>query len=134
MIYRTQIIRGLRLLKRTRNPDGGIAATKPGVVSGCWTTAEALEALLTAPYHDIDLRPFALGLIKYLQSTQFTGAGKAGGTMIIVLRMDSKEEVRALGQTLKGNPSLAMPARETDYGTIEFAVQDPDNYLVLIAG
>jgi uncharacterized glyoxalase superfamily protein PhnB len=57
-----------------------------------------------------------------------------GGTMIIVLRMDSKEGVRTAWQKLQSSMVNVLPLRETDYGTAEFAVQDPDGYVVLIAG
>lgn len=57
-----------------------------------------------------------------------------GGTMIIVLRMDSKEGVQGVWEKLKTSSSVAMPFRETEYGTVEFAIQDPDGYVVLLAG
>ena len=84
MIYRTQIIHGLRFLRRVQNTDGGIPATKAGVVSGCWTSAETLETLLASPYHDADPRPFAADLISFLKKTQFPNGEHRGGWPLVV--------------------------------------------------
>lgn len=83
MIYRRQIIEGLRYLRRVKNSDGGIPATLPGAVSGCWTSAEALETLLSAPYHETDPRPFALDLIRLLGNTQLTTGEHSGGWPLV---------------------------------------------------
>jgi len=84
MIYRKQIIHGLRYLRRAQNIDKGIPATKPGEVSGGWTSGEALETFLSAPYHDADPRPFAMALIDFLKNTRFTDGDRYGGWPLVV--------------------------------------------------
>ena len=47
MPYKGYISSGFRYIIDSQNPDGGIATdVKGGKVSGCWTTAESLEAIL----------------------------------------------------------------------------------------
>src|SRR5437660_2971058 len=84
MIYRKQIINGLKYLHRVQNSDKGIPATKPGEVSGGWTSGEALETLLSVPYHDTDPRPFALSLIDFLKNAQLTDGNHYGGWLLVV--------------------------------------------------
>ena len=84
MIYRNQIIRGLSYLRGSQNRDKGIPATKHGDASGCWTTASALESLLSAPYNAIDPRPFALELIGFLESSQLKTAEHHGGWPLVI--------------------------------------------------
>ncbi len=75
MILHSVITRGLAYLCRVRNTDGGVPATKPGTDSGCWTSAESLEALLTSHYHDADPRPCAYAVIDFLLATSLQDGG-----------------------------------------------------------
>jgi len=50
MPFRKQITNGIRFLLTHRNPDGGIPAVNLGESSGCWTTAEAIEILISSPH------------------------------------------------------------------------------------
>lgn len=44
--YRNQVSRAIAALLELQNSDGGFPATQRGHPSGCWTTADVLEALL----------------------------------------------------------------------------------------
>jgi len=83
-MFRRQILAGLRYLKYVQNADGGIPATSPAVVSGCWTSGETLEALLASPYHEADPRPCALALIGFLESSQLSSGQDAGAWPLVV--------------------------------------------------
>lgn len=79
MLYRSEIMNGIRFLRHVTNPDGGIPATRPGIASGCWTSASTLESLLSSSHHDTDPRPFAHDLLGFLEATQFTIGQDKGG-------------------------------------------------------
>ena len=83
MPYRVAIRSGLNFLRRVQNQDGGIPATRQGAPSGCWTSAETLEALLTAYGDDFDPREFALQLVEFLASSQLTAAPHNGGWPLV---------------------------------------------------
>ena len=83
MIYYDQITKGFLYLQRVQNSDGGIPATKPGAVSGCWTTAETLETLLSSSYFSKDPKAFAEGLIHFLKSSQLTTGHQRGGWPLV---------------------------------------------------
>jgi catechol 2,3-dioxygenase-like lactoylglutathione lyase family enzyme len=55
-------------------------------------------------------------------------AGKASA--VVVLRM-TVEDARRLHDDLAGSASSLV---ETDYGTVEFTLSDPDGYALLVAG
>lgn len=48
MPFRDRISRACAILLNYQNEDGGIPATKSGDPSGCWTTADALEAFINS--------------------------------------------------------------------------------------
>jgi len=50
MPLRHEIQKGIHFLLNNLNSDGGIPATKPGDVSGCWTTSEAIDSFLSMAY------------------------------------------------------------------------------------
>lgn len=83
-MYQKEIVKAIRYLHWAQNPDKGIPATKPGAVSGCWTSGETLETLLFAPYHNVDPSPFAFELINYLELTQITTGKEKGGWPLVV--------------------------------------------------
>ncbi len=57
-----------------------------------------------------------------------------GGNVVIVLRIKDRATVRRLYEQMATDPRIRMPVRETDYETTEFALEDPDGHLVLLAG
>ena len=113
-MYRKEILKGLRYLKYVQNSDGGIPATSPGVISGCWTSGETLEALLASPYHDKDPRPFALSLINFLESSQLNSGQDARAWPLVVggkrgSTMATGHVIAALGLAMnyfEGDPQL----------------------------
>ena len=61
-------------------------------------------------------------------------AGRArGGITIFVLRLDTQDEVRQIARSLSGQTNVVLPIRETDYGTVEFGITDPDGYVILFS-
>ena len=56
-----------------------------------------------------------------------------GGTSVIVLQV-SVEDARRFAADVSPGLEVALPMRETEYGTVEIGVKDPDGYVVLISG
>ncbi|HEX6370875.1 MAG TPA: prenyltransferase/squalene oxidase repeat-containing protein [Longimicrobium sp.] len=83
MLYRDQIQKAIGYLRRIQNADGGIPATKPGDVSGCWTTAEAIEAVFMSPYRHPDTSQFLNRMVYFLeQSALTTSPGIVGWPLV----------------------------------------------------
>lgn len=61
-----RIDRGIGFLLRSRNPDSGVAATRPGDPSGCWTTASAVASVVQAPWFDRDYSAEVIEMAKFL--------------------------------------------------------------------
>jgi uncharacterized glyoxalase superfamily protein PhnB len=57
-----------------------------------------------------------------------------GGTMVLVLRIGSGEVIRELYANISRKHEVVLPIRQTDYGTVEFAICDPDGYIILASG
>lgn len=70
MPLRNEIRRGIQFLLSVQNADGGVPATKPGDVSGCWTTAEALDALLSTPYFPDEQLYRLRNMVEFLLESQ----------------------------------------------------------------
>jgi len=56
-----------------------------------------------------------------------------GGITIFVLKADTQDEVREIAESLSGHVNIVLPLRETDYGTVEFGITDPDGYVILFS-
>jgi len=53
---------------------------------------------------------------------------------IIVLKFDNTSEVKKLYNRLKNDGiSFFTDLKETEYGTVEFGIFDPDNYMILVS-
>lgn len=74
------------------------------------------------------------GRPEMLQEMPGLAARTVGGTALLVFRVSSVQAVRKLYPMLEAKAKVIMPLRETDYGTVEFAVSDPDEYVLLVAG
>ena len=61
-------------------------------------------------------------------------SSKISSTILIVIKLELKDDVRDLYKSIKGESEISMNIRETDYGTIEFGLKDPDGYILLISG
>ncbi|MFN7932210.1 MAG: prenyltransferase/squalene oxidase repeat-containing protein [Bryobacteraceae bacterium] len=83
MPYSQEIAKGLNYIRSILNPDGGVPATKPGDPSGCWTSAESLEIMLTAGVHHLDPRPVASALIAFLVANQIGSGADSGGWPLV---------------------------------------------------
>ncbi|HBY21549.1 MAG: hypothetical protein A2Y24_06075 [Clostridiales bacterium GWE2_32_10] len=59
---------------------------------------------------------------------------KITSTVLIVIRIELKNDVKELYENIKSKLEIAIEMRETDYGTIEFGLKDPDGYILLISG
>lgn len=71
---------GLRYIVRHLNIDGGVPAVKPGDASGGWTTAEAIEAIVTSTWPAIEFAEHLERMAKYLIDSQFgIKSSSAGG-------------------------------------------------------
>ena len=57
-----------------------------------------------------------------------------GGTILLVFRTDSKDTVENTWNSYSGKGNVVLPLRKTEYGTVEFAITDPDGYILLFAG
>jgi uncharacterized glyoxalase superfamily protein PhnB len=57
-----------------------------------------------------------------------------GGSSVLVLRLGSGARVRSIYEVMASTERVAMHLRETEYGSVEFAIFDPDGYVVLCAG
>ncbi|MFN7932208.1 MAG: VOC family protein [Bryobacteraceae bacterium] len=56
-----------------------------------------------------------------------------GGAAVIVLQV-SVDDARRFAASASGGLEVVLPVRETEYGTVEIGVKDPDGYVVLISG
>lgn len=69
MAYRYRVHRALAALFGLQNSDGGFPATQSGQQSGCWTTADILEAIFVAgTLQELRLKPIEDALQFLLQS------------------------------------------------------------------
>lgn len=59
---------------------------------------------------------------------------KTGGTTLLVFRLVTSQQVRQIWSSLSTNSQVVLPLRETDYGTVEFGITDPDGYVIIFAG
>lgn len=66
-----QELAGLRYLVRHLNNDGGVPAVRPGDASGCWTTAEAMEAMLRSTWPIMQFQTPLERTARYLVGAQF---------------------------------------------------------------
>ncbi len=57
-----------------------------------------------------------------------------GGTTILVFRLNSRDAVRNLASKLTNQVQIISSLRETDYGTVELIIADPDGYMLLFSG
>lgn len=56
-----------------------------------------------------------------------------GGITIFVLRLETQDKVHEIARALSSHNNVVLPLRETDYGTVEFGVTDPDGYVILFS-
>lgn len=71
-MFRHEILRGIDYLMSVQNADGGIPGMRATGTSACWTTAEALEAVLLSPYLRLTFYPHVFKMINFLLNTQIT--------------------------------------------------------------
>lgn len=73
MNYGEVIQKGIRYLKSSQNPDGGIPIRGIDDNSGYWTTAEALEAIVSTVYliMNTDYLRFLIKMVSYLLAGQY---------------------------------------------------------------
>lgn len=57
-----------------------------------------------------------------------------GGTTLLVFRIEGQDSVRHIWSSLQNRDGIVLPLRETDYGTVEFGITDPDGYVLIFAG
>ena len=57
--------------------------------------------------------------------------GKSGGALTFFIQVD---DIDSLYERVKGNADLVKPLAATPYGKREFAVQDPDGFILTFAG
>ncbi len=77
-MYRKEILKGIDFLASVQNSDGGIPGMKCTDPSACWTTAEALEAVLLSPYIQLKHHSFVFKMIRFLLDTQITEGKNRG--------------------------------------------------------
>lgn len=77
-MYRNEILRGIDFLISVQNADGGIPGMTMTGTSACWTTAEALEAVLLSPYLRMTYHPFVFKMINFLLNTQIIDGKNKG--------------------------------------------------------
>lgn len=70
MPLRKEIREGIRFILSIQNPDGGIPVNKPNDLSGPWTTAEAVETLIIAPYTPKNELNRIREMVEFILSTQ----------------------------------------------------------------
>jgi prenyltransferase beta subunit len=75
MPFREYARKGIHFLLSNQNPDKGIPGTKPGDVSGCWTTAEALEIFLLSSHFQKEYIPMAKDMLRFLLDTKLPQGG-----------------------------------------------------------
>ena len=73
MPLRKEIVKGVRFLLGIQNSDGGIPATKPGDVSGCWTTGQSIEAFIITPYYPLEQISHVMRMVQFLIDSQIKG-------------------------------------------------------------
>lgn len=56
-----------------------------------------------------------------------------GGITIFVFKLGDKNQVKEIANNL-ANQNVVLPIRETDYGSIEFGISDPDGYVIIFSG
>ncbi len=56
-----------------------------------------------------------------------------GGTTLLVLRIDGQNVVRNLWSQQTDWGHVILPLRETEYGTVEFVIADPDGYVLIFS-
>ena len=56
-----------------------------------------------------------------------------GGTTLLVLRIDGQNVVRNLWSQQTDWGHVILPLRETEYGTVEFGIADPDGYVLIFS-
>lgn len=77
-MYRNEILHGIDFLISVQNPDGGIPGMSINGTSACWTTAEALEAVLLSPYLRMTYHSFVFKMIDFLLKTQIKDGNNKG--------------------------------------------------------
>ena len=77
-MFRYEILRGIDFLMSVQNADGGIPGMRATGTSACWTTAEALEAVLLSPYLRLSFYPHVFKMINFLLSTQIKSGNDQG--------------------------------------------------------
>lgn len=78
-----RLLRAIRFLIRTLNSDGGVPAIGPDDPSGCWTTAETLEAIVRSPWFENDFIGPVRKMAQFLITAQSQTKGKAGGWPLV---------------------------------------------------
>lgn len=101
-----RINRGIRYLARVLNQDAGIPAVRPGDSSGCWTTAEGIQAVLGSPWIDEELRDHAKRMALFLLNSQLSkvsrgawplvAGGRLGSTMATAQAVEALQLARPL--------------------------------------
>lgn len=57
-----------------------------------------------------------------------------GGTAILVLKLGRRQLVRDTYERVRKVTTMLMQLRDTEYDTTEFAIADPDGYIILLSG
>ena len=78
MLYKSEILKGIRYLLSIQNKDGGIPGLRKGDPSACWTTAETLEVTLRASCFDPEFHKFIVNMIHFLLNTQLKETDNVG--------------------------------------------------------
>lgn len=84
MNLKQRIARGYAYLTQIVNDDGGIPAISEGDVSGVWTTAEALEVIVTLPCIPHERLTLASRMWSFLLSTQLHSSSETKGAWPLV--------------------------------------------------
>lgn len=58
----------------------------------------------------------------------------AGASCAFVLRVSRQQAETLLEQVKKARGVIDIAPHETDYGTFEYALRDPDGYVIVVAG
>lgn len=77
-MYRNEILQGIDFLVSVQKTDGGIPGMTITGTSACWTTSEALEAVLLSPYLRMTYHPFVFKMIDFLLNTQIKDGNNKG--------------------------------------------------------
>lgn len=81
--------RGTQYLQRILNADGGLPATAPGNASGCWTTAEGIQAILATPWPDESVRECSRRMASFLLSSQLARTSRGAWPLVVGGRQGS---------------------------------------------